>query len=168
MSEIKEDELFSPSLQDTSSRPFGKPWSLRAQFWVAFFGGSLAVTVFAYYNSRRLEMSEGARQRILSIGVLAFIITLILAAVFSLLFIETLSEVSDQARTIRLLNRGLAVVIYLIFNRMQEAADRRYQFRYEDDYESAWKPGLMAVFLVGTFHSILIASILAGIALLGG
>lgn len=161
------DDLFSPTLQGRVGRRSGeKPWRLSSQFWVAFFGGVLAATVIAYLNGRRLGLPEGRQRGILLTGAAALLATVALSLILGAGDVGGAADRSVQS-AVRLGGRVIAVIAYLVFYRLQTAADHAYSFYSpeEDEYASLWKPGLAAVFGLGLAQG---AGVLAIVALLRG
>ena len=131
----QEDDLLSPSLQAVPDRSSNPPWPLGRQIWVAFFGGTLAVTGLAYFNSRRLNASRRVRLTILAIGAAALLITLAL----ELFLLASLQPESNPvvARFARYANRAVALIAYLFLERAQRSADRIHRFS-GGEYSSGW------------------------------
>lgn len=154
-----DDELLSPTLQDAPTAtvdPARRPWQLGSQVYIAFFGGVLPVTAIAYWNSQRLGLPRDRLRLILGIGALGF------AAVAALtLLVQTtiLPSNTIAGRNIRLSSRVVAVLIYLLFRRIQQPADRVYQLRTDGQYNSLWRTGLVAVFGFGVLQNALIAGL---------
>lgn len=161
------DDLFSPTLQGRVGRRTGeKPWRLQSQFWVAFFGGALAATVIAYLNGTRLGLSERRRRAILLTGAAGLLATVALSLILGSGDVGAAADRSAQS-AVRLGGRVIAVIAYLVFYRLQKAADHTYSFysQEEDEYASLWKPGLAAVFGLGIVQG---AGVLAVVAVLRG
>ena len=79
MADPERGDIFRPSLQghDSVGRlPQERPWRLYSQFFVAFFGGVLAVTAIAYLNGKRLGLSDARLRVIIVLGVLTLLISL--------------------------------------------------------------------------------------------
>jgi hypothetical protein len=139
------DELLPPTV--TPARTSGyKPWRVQSQFWVAFFGGILAVTGVAFINSRHLGMSARSRRLILACGAVALAIYVGLAG-----WVFTFPK---DARTMRIAGRVLAVVLFLVLARIQREANNRYQLFGAGEFAPLWGVGITA-------------SILGSLALLG-
>jgi anti-sigma factor RsiW len=151
------DPLLRPTLQDREGDNAlrERPWRLHSQFWVAFFGGALAVSVIASLNSRRLGVAGDSRRWIPVIAVLG----LGSAALLAVLLVT--SGIGSGAR---LANQVGGVVAYLPLQKIQKSADRVYHFYSdspEDAYDSLWGPGLAAVFLLGLPVTVALAGIAA-------
>lgn len=142
-----DDDLFAPTLTQSESRqlPEGKrPWRLGSQFYVAFFGGPLAVAAIAYVNGKRLGLPSARLAATLAIGAIGFLAVLAVAA----LFVDP-----DAGSGPRLLISVAGVVTYLALRALQKDADRRYGMALDDEqaYDSLWGPGLAAALLLGFF-----------------
>ncbi|MDQ3328978.1 MAG: hypothetical protein M3506_10720 [Chloroflexota bacterium] len=157
------DDLLSPSLQTHVGRRTGKkPWRLQSQFWVAFFGGVLPITVIAYLNGKRLGLPRRRQHIVLAAGVAGILCTV----VFSYHLGEgEFGNVADRSmqRTVRLGSRVIAVIAYLVLYSLQRAADRTYSYYTQDDeeYSSLWKPGLAAVFGLGLVQGVGVIALVA-------
>jgi len=152
MSSSQEDDLFSPSLQAIPERRSGPPWPLGRQIWIAFFGGTLAVTVMAYINSRRLNASRRVCLAVLGVGAAALLATLALD-----LYLDASLEpdaTSVMARIAPYANRAIALIAYLILERLQRSADRIHHFR-GGEYDSGWMDLLVATIGLGGLQYIL-------------
>ncbi|HET8775209.1 MAG TPA: hypothetical protein VFP80_15520 [Thermoanaerobaculia bacterium] len=133
------DELLRPTVADAPKRRL--PWRVSSQFWVAFFGGIPAVTGIAFLNARRLGSSARRQQWILVAGLVAM-------AAFLALF-AWLRETDDGARTLRLVARVLAVVLFLVLARIQREDDGRHQVFGSGQYAPLWIPGILAAVISG-------------------
>lgn len=139
--------LLSPSLQaDASPRPL---FSVRASFFVAFFGGAGAAVVFTGLNSARLHR----------LGRDAWLLALLgtLAAGYSLLtgfppaLLEGLGPVGEligEPKTRRFFGRGLGLLVwgaaYLAHRRFHRARELM-----SEDAPSPWKMGILATVVGG-------------------
>ena len=142
------DDLLRPTVAET---PKGRlPWRVSSQFWVAFFGGIPAVTAIAFLNARRLGSSARRQQWIVVSGLVA-------VAAFLALY-AWVRGTDDSARTMRIVGRLLAVVLFLVLARIQREDDGRHQVFGSGQYAPLWIPGILA-----TVISIVL---LIGIALL--
>jgi hypothetical protein len=127
------DELLQPTVTPVA-RSGVKPWRVQSQFWVAFFGGILAVTGIAYINARHLGASATIRKLILACGVIALAIYIGLAGWVFL----------DEPRNMRFAGRILAVVLFLGLARLQREGDARHQLFGSGEYASLWGAGFTA------------------------
>ncbi|HYN88811.1 MAG TPA: hypothetical protein VER55_09785 [Ardenticatenaceae bacterium] len=153
-------DLFRPSVQEARSLPTGAPpWRLQSQFFIAFFGGVLGITAIAYLNSRRLGLPKNRLRQILVIGLIAFI------GVIALEYVNAVEGLPGGFRLrqsfLRVPGRIVAVVVCLVFNHFQSAADDLYQSQYGDAYSSMWKAGMIAIFGLGTLQSLAIYGIVS-------
>jgi hypothetical protein len=126
------DDLLQPTVTPVVRSGY-KPWRVQSQFWVAFFGGVLAVTGIAYINSGHLGVSARKRRVILALGLLALAINVALAA-----------WMSKEQRTVRFAGRVLAVLLFLALARLQREADSRHQLFGSGEYASLWGAGIFA------------------------
>ena len=153
------DDLLQPTVSETSPRT-EKPWNPHSQIWVAFFGGVLAVTTIAILNATRLRMPASSRRWMLIIGAVA------LCAVFVTWMrvpaAESFLRFAAGGRELRLIRRVIAVVACLAFTYMQRHAKAHYEV-FAGDYESLWRPGLIATFVLGTLESLTLATIAWGV-----
>ncbi len=142
---------------DVARAPQKKPWRLEPQIFVAFFGGTLALTVIAYLNSRRLGMDARKSNLILALG-LAVTALIIVAAP---LVVDALSAGDEDSRQrmryFRLGARAVSLLLFGIVYQIQKSADRLYQFNQnlEQPYGSLWIPGLIAVIGLGFVQAML-------------
>lgn len=143
------DDLLRPTVAN-SVRKGPLPWRVSSQFWVAFFGGIPAVTAIAFLNARRLGASARRQQWILLAGIVA-------VAAFIALF-AWIRGMEDGARTMRIVGRVLAVVLFLVLARIQREDDGRHRVFGSGEYASLWLPGLLA--------TVVSAAVLGGIAVL--
>jgi hypothetical protein len=145
------DELLQPTLQDhTPDRAAVKPWHVGHQFWVAFIGGILAITVIAYLNSQRLRLEKSQQRLILGAGILGFIL-------YITVIILTPPSDSSQ-RIMRFEQRILAVLVYVVMRQIQMPAFRAYM---SSDFPlaSLWKPGILATIILGILQALIAAGI---------
>lgn len=149
------DELLKPTVDPADVGAEERPWDPKPQVYVAFFGGVLAVTGIAYLNAQRLRLPERTRQLIL-LGGFGGLIAVIVA---------TMALVPDDAtwvegsRTGRLASRGIAVLLSLGLQQLQVPAARVWQLR-GDEFESLWKPGLVACAVGGILQALILFAVL--------
>jgi len=154
------DDLLTPTLQDQCA-PLAaeKPWRVQSQFYIAFFGGILPLTVIAYLNAKKLGLSTSMRNRIILLGVVALAVAMVGTGLY--LHSKGIGDLSHAIRnsavrrTLRWGPRLAAILLYLPLRRIQAPADRLYQFNSdeEDSYASLWKAGILAVLVLGTLQS---------------
>jgi hypothetical protein len=155
------DELLRPSLQDVR-RPAagGRPWRLSSQFYVAFFGGALAVTALAWLNAGRLGATREVKRRILVAGTVGVVASVVVSYTFF---------GNDYGSAARIGYRVVGVVTSIVLFRLQRSADRVYQFRapgsHDDQYDRMLVPGLVAVVAGGVLQ---LAIVFAGMSLIHG
>ncbi len=148
--------LLEPTLQGHTRRVTPaeqRPWALTSQFWVAFFGGVLASTVITYLNGKRLGLPRARLQQIVLVGCVGLVATI--AVGYMLTDTDVLSFRTEVLRGVRLSNRIIALVAYLIFYQLQKTADRAYHF-YGGDYDSLWKPGIAVVAVCGLLQLVVV------------
>jgi hypothetical protein len=154
------NDLLSPTLQEHSaSIPTEKPWMIQSQFYVAFFGGVLPLTVIAYLNSKKLGLPARKRKQIILMGAIALTVAFA-GAMFILNSTDAggLGQVlhnSGIRRPVRWSLRIVAILLYFPLRHIQMPADRLYQFNTDEEepYASLWKAGLLAVLVLGTLQS---------------
>jgi hypothetical protein len=143
-----DDDLLRPSLQDVAPiralEPGDRPWRLGSMFYVAFFGGALAVAALAWENSRRLGTPPDRRRWVFWLGV---------AGVVASIVVSYLLYGNDYSSAARLGYRLVGALTFGALYRLLKPDDRLYTFRspsaHEDDYDSLWGPGLLAIFAGG-------------------
>jgi len=142
------EDLFAPSLQDVPRlgppAEGERPWRLGSQFYVAFFGGALAVTAIASLNARRLGAPKETQRWILVLGAVGVVASVIVSwALFG----------RDLGRSLRIAHRVVAVLLAGALYKVQQRPDRVYAFRAQGDddeqYDSLWVPGLVAALVGG-------------------
>jgi hypothetical protein len=133
------DELLRPTVAEAPKRRL--PWRVASQFWVAFFGGIPAVTAIAFFNARRLGSSGRRQQWIVLAGLAAL-------AAFVALY-AWLRGTDDGLRTMRIVSRVLAVVLFLVLARIQREDDGRHQVFGSGQYAPLWIPGILAAVMSG-------------------
>lgn len=153
------DDLLRPSLQDVRSPPAGgRPWRLSSQFYVAFFGGALAVTALAWLNAARLGATRETNRWILVTGTVGVLVSIVVSYIFF---------GNDYGSAARLAYRVVGVVTSLVLYRLQRSADRVYQFRTpesdDEQYDRMLAPGLVAILAGGVVQ---LAIVFAGMSLI--
>ena len=157
------DDLLTPSLQETGrvdALPRGeRPWRLSSQFYVAFFGGALAVAALAWVNAGRLRADDAVRKSIVAAGALGVVVSVVAS------YLLYGNDAGSSARFgYRIVGVGLSLVLF----KLQKSADRVYSFRThapEDElYDSMVRPGLLAVIVGGLLQ---LGIVFGGIALIG-
>ncbi len=139
------DELLAPSLQHHPERsPSRPPWRVGSQFWVAFFGGPLAVGAIAWLNAGRLGLAPARRHAVLALSLLTFVL-LMCGLAWSL---GSLEPDRGRGALLRRAVQAAGVLLYLALAWLQRAGDRRHQ-AFGGAYASLWKPGLAAVLAGG-------------------
>lgn len=135
MSEDDLDELLQPTVAAPQQKSGKRPWRVHSQFWIAFFGGILAVTPIAWLNARRLGSSKRTRRLILLTGVVA------LAAFAACIW----KWYPDDRSALRMASRVVAVLEFLVLARIQRDDDNRHQIFGSSEYASLWLPGGLAI-----------------------
>lgn len=151
------DDLLQPSIPANPPPVLRKPWRVRSQVWVAFFGGILAVTAIALLNARRLGIDARRRWLMGAAGAVAFTILLVLwlrqpDAADYVTFLR-------EGRELRIAARVIAVVLYLVLAALQRRAEQHYLVFAGGEYGSLWKAGLLVTFTLGILQLLLVAGI---------
>ncbi|MDX1614465.1 MAG: hypothetical protein R3300_09150 [Candidatus Promineifilaceae bacterium] len=120
--------------------------------WIAFFGGSLALTVIAALNSRRLKLGPDERRYVLLAGLAGFLLTLGAAFVLGQTDVAEEWQPGPDGSYFRLVSRAIALLSYLAILRLQRSAERVHRFT-GGEYASLWVPGLIAVFVLGAVQN---------------
>jgi len=149
-----QEDLLTPTVRDRQESQ--KPWSLRSEFYVAFFGGIPGITFFAFLNGRRLRLSRELQRRMLFSAVIAFLAAV--AITFGVLYwlATTTTDIRSQTRLMRLVPRGVALVYYYYLRRLQLPAYRVYQFTRGGSYASPWAMGLLSILIGGTLQGLVL------------
>lgn len=138
----------------------GRPWRLTSQFYVAFFGGALAVTALAWLNAGRLGATREVKRWILVAGTVGVVASVVVSYIFS---------GDDYGSAARIGYRVVGVVTSIVLYRLQRSADRVYQFRTpgsdEDQYDRMLAPALVAVLVGGVLQ---LGIVFAGMSLIHG
>lgn len=137
MSSGTTDSLFAPSLE--GERTLRPTYSIRSQYFVAFFGGPLAILIFGALGARLL----GRLQKdwwlfaLIAVGVL-------LQIYFVTDFLAAEDTTAASARNVRLVNRVISVVwvgvLYLRYRAFHRAIDLTGR-----DRPNPWKAGLGSI-----------------------
>lgn len=135
-----DDDLFAPSLQHHAGTAARRPWRLGSQFWVAFFGGPLAVGAIAWLNAGRLGLPAPRRRAIVALAAGTF---LLLAAGMTWALLSLGLDAQRRMLVRRSVQVG-SVVLYLALVWLQRPFDRRHQ-AFDGEYARLWVPGLLAV-----------------------
>lgn len=149
----QEDALLTPSLQGQGLPGLHgpRPWRLTSQVYVAFFGGSLAVTGIAWLNARRLGATSPRRTQILLAGLAGFAATLLLFVALS---------TDDTPSATRLGVQAISIATYGALYLLQRQLDRRYHWydrrSGDESYDSLVGPGLIAVIALGAVQWLLL------------
>ena len=148
------DELLQPTVKSPVVSG-ERPWRIGSQFWVAFFGGILAITVIAVINAARLGVSRNVRYIMIGIAVVAL-------GVLSWLWFqkppaEDFMKFWTGARDMRTWSRIAAVAVYIIFAAIQRKPDARYRIFSSGEYSSLWGAGFAAVFILGMIQPLALA-----------
>ncbi len=148
------DDLLAPSLQGrvyTVEPPAKRPWRLGPQFFVAFFGGSLAITLIAFLNAGRLGLSAGRRWSMLGVG-LVWGLTGPAVMIHGFMNLEAIGQLFGSGvapeTLLRIVGKAFALLLFGLFYLLQQKPDRAYGYRYaraEEPYASLWVPGLLAI-----------------------
>jgi drug/metabolite transporter (DMT)-like permease len=156
------EDLFAPSLQgEARVEPLTageRPWQLSSQFYVAFFGGALAVTAIAWLNAKRLRAPAETQRWILMLGGLGVVASVVVSYVL---------YGNDFGSATRIGYRVVAVLLAGAFYKLLQPADRVYSFRSpvdeDEQYDPMWIPGLLATVVGGAVQ---LGLVFGGIALI--
>lgn len=149
-----DDDLFAPVLQGRESGvPLSgeRPWRLSSQFYVAFFGGTLAVATIAWVNAGRLGLEPVKRRLIPVVAIVGLVATIVAVELFGGSGVE-----SGQ----RIVGRVVALAAGGVLYGLQVGADRVYHAFNEGDeealYDVMWGPGLAATVGLGIVQAIVV------------
>ena len=139
-------DLLKPSLDDTSS---GKPiYSAQAAFFVAFFGGPFAVTIFTALNSKILGRFE--KEKMIFVGIGLGLVCAYSYMIYSLLLeydvIGNLGEFLKSVRKrpeIRYGGRIAGVILWGVYYQMHKKYHRAMEL-FGTEPPSPWNAGLTA------------------------
>ena len=132
------DDLLQPSVVAHAPRTGPLPFRVGSQFWVAFFGGSIAVTIIALVNAARLRMPAAKRWWIVAVGVLG------VAASAGVFYLIEAGTTKASGSTMRLAWRVIAVLVYLVLRKIQDRDDDHHTVFGGGEYASLWIPGILA------------------------
>jgi hypothetical protein len=151
-------DLLTPTLGGHRPRDWRTrlPWRVQSQFYVAFLGGPVAVTLVAALNAVRLRMRRATVALFVGAGLLATGAGFAAAAALS-------GETAP-----RLVLQLAGVLVYGVFYLLQRTPDRVHSmFSPHDDedrhYASLWGPGLAAVIAGWIAQLCLYAVLLEGV-----
>ena len=145
------DDLLQPTV---SNEPLlrDKPWRVSSQFWVAFFGGVLPVTLIAIANAIRLGMPREKRWLMAACGAIG------LAVLFVLwLRVPHHAEYPKfvaSGRDLRVYGRIAAVVVYLALAGIQRKPDAHHQVFTGGEYASLWGVGVVVTLIAGAVQTV--------------
>jgi hypothetical protein len=132
------DELLRPTIGAGVDLKV-RPWRLKSQIYVAFFGGPIACTVIAFLNARRLGVDAAERRTILVAGAIALTVS-----TAAYIFLEDLLGSEDPyAMVPTIAATAIAMICSLIQQRRQRPMDRAFQLRGAE-YRALWGPGIAA------------------------
>jgi hypothetical protein len=134
------DDDLEPSLQGRDYPAMGyrdPPWPVRAQAWVALFGGPIALTIVARANALRLNDPASAR-RIVRVGAAVTALSLLVGS--GLVIAGVLGPTPA-----RLVLRGVGLALYPQFARLQGPAARLYEVGQHGPLQPLWASGAVAV-----------------------
>lgn len=130
-----------------------RPWRTDSLFWVAFFGGPLAVAGIAFLNARRHDDLDLAKH-ILFLGAFAYAASIIVYLVGLAAAAPRWSERPTQF--------AIALVFFLVARRSMLRTEERYVAAHGDGFSSLWISGVLAVLGFGAI-SVAIKSGLASV-----
>jgi hypothetical protein len=144
------DDLLQPTVPADARGPL--PWNIRSQFFVAFFGGVVAITLIAWLNGERLRLPKSRQRAILLVGIAGI---LILVSTIFWLYGASIDRNGSVSRNAA---RVIGALVYLVQYTLQRDADRRHQVFGGGEYAALWRPGLAAV-VAGWLFTVLVAFI---------
>lgn len=149
------DELLRPTVTAEASAPREKPWRVQSQFWVAFFGGALALSVIAVINARRLGVPPRKRAWMIVLSLLA------LAVIFGFWLNQPeaakFGALLREGRELRLVGRVTAVLLFLALAAFQRPADAHFRVFTDAEYASLWSAGIASTLILGSLQTLLLA-----------
>lgn len=137
------DELLQPSLADEVEHRRcyePAPWTTSSLVFPAFFGGTIAVGLVAYWQAGRLYASAGTRRAIVWATLGATVLVLgIIAGILG-------TADDDLQRYVRWINRGIALLLFVGLERLLRPDERRAEL-IGVERASLWGPGFAAVLI---------------------
>ena len=150
------DDLLQPTLQGYRAPGSGggpPPWPLVSQFYVAFFGGPIAATWIAWWNSGRLDLPSRRRLAMLALGIVATGAGL--AALAAGGYFAAGAD-REHKSLVRIGSRAFALALCGVFYAMQKSHDRLYQANAGTvGYSRLLGPGLLIVIVSGLVSVVL-------------
>lgn len=151
------DDLFRPTVGEGRSADLPMPWRPGSQLWVAFFGGAFALLAIAWLNTWRLGMDwRVTGRRLVGMTVVGYVVATVAVAGM----MAAWGADPDTQRLSRWTYRGMALLLFVAFSRVQEPARRRYEELHDEAYASMWRAGLVAVIVGGLAQGALSAAVL--------
>lgn len=148
-------DLLKPSLQVAG--PAIAIYSIRASFFVAFFGGPLAIVLFTGLNSRRLGRLRKDGPWLALGGAIA------IAAMLAQIILLDEARGADgglvTTQNMRIASRGLAILLCGGYYLMHRAQHRSVHF-LGLDAPQPWVPGILCT-LLGVAISVAASAVLA-------
>lgn len=138
-------------------------YSVRAGFFVAFFGGPFAILIFSALNSRRLERlgRDAWIYGMLGLVAVAFVVALTPIAVSSPpeWLAAAVGWLGEGSRAVRNASRILALLFFGAVFLLHRAFHKAAQLQGLDA-PSPWLPGLGAVLAGGVLSMAIVAAVL--------
>jgi hypothetical protein len=153
-------ELLQPTIRTRRRGSAARPWRLWSQFWVAFLGGVLPMALIAYLNARRLGLERRRRLLVLAVGALG--VVAILPVAYTPAGDVLPLELQQLQRGAHVVSRAVAVVLFLVFARLQEPRDRLYGVTGAG-YDSLWRSPYALVIVLGAIPYIASLGLLAAL-----
>ncbi|KYF60393.1 hypothetical protein BE08_01315, partial [Sorangium cellulosum] len=140
--------MLTPTLQDAGegqAAPGKRPFRLQSQVWIGVLGGVVPMFLLGMINAGRLRLPAEQRRRMLLLGLAALTVLLVLLswATFSA-YGQASADPPGFRRGLRLANQILGVLLSLAYSRLQQVADRRFQYA-GGEHASLWIPGIAAI-----------------------
>lgn len=141
---MRREDLFVPSLQGYSGE---LPYSKRASFLVAFFGGPFAAIVFSFLNGNRTGRVDPTR--------LGVAVGLTVAYFFGLTWALSNELLMLDRQMVRLLSRVVAVAVWAWLAIPLRREYRAAEFSREE-WPSPWMAGILTVIGAGVVQAFLV------------
>ena len=147
-------DLLQPSLSgDMPARPI---YSAQAGFWVAFFGGPMAIALFGGLNARRLGRLRREWPLYAGAAVIFFVLSVVFFLSPDLVGMDP-QATGEQSRSFRLGSRGFALIVWLTMFALHRRFHRAAVMLGEDP-PSPWKPAI-AFIVIGILVSMAVVTL---------
>lgn len=143
---MKDAELYRPSLSQEA--PEIKSYNIGSLFYVAFFGGTIALTVLSIRNARWLRLRPAVIVVMVVLGMLAFI------GKMALFYAYFNGNLSMERQSVKFLVRAFEIVLFLLFYKFMKGEFQSFRVLHGET-QPLWKAGL-----AWSFVSLLIEGVL--------